>query len=206
MFPEKTIYLITDGTITPENFTEKKNGLRRLLQTAVAHKINLIQLREKQIPARLVFELTAEAVKIAQNTATRILVNERADIALAAGAAGVQLTAQAIPADVVRRSFPKDFIIGVSTHTLAEAEAARRHKADFAVFGPVFATPSKTAWGEPQGLEKLGRVCSELSPFPVIAVGGIDETNYPQVFAAGARGFAAIRFLNDAQNFMNGKW
>ena len=91
-------------------------------------------------------------------------------------------------------------MIGVSTHTIEEAENAKKEGADFVTFSPVFDTPSKEKYGEPQGLEKLREVCEKLKTFPVIALGGIDETNYRQVLENGASGFAAIRFLNDEKN------
>ncbi len=98
----------------------------------------------------------------------------------------------------MRRSFPDNFIIGVSTHTLEEAENARQNGADFVTFSTIFSSPNK---GEAQGIEKLSEICEKLKPFPVIALGGIDETNYKSVLENGARGFAAIRFLNNPENF-----
>jgi thiamine-phosphate pyrophosphorylase len=198
--PPPLIYLITAGETTAENFRQKSEEILELLKKAVETKISLIQIREKNLPARLVFELTARASKITRDSNTKLLVNDRADIAFLAGADGVHLTAASLSAAAIRRSFPKDFIIGVSTHTLAEAENARRQKADFVTFSPIFQSPGK---GEPQGLEKLKEICAKLKPFPVIALGGIDETNYKKIPASGASGFAAIRFLNDAENLEN---
>ena len=191
------IYLITDGTANAANFTVKKTKILQLVKTAVETKISLIQIREKQIPARMVFEIVSEAVKIAKNTATKILVNDRADLALAANAGGVHLTAASLSAAVIRQNFPENFIVGVSTHTLDESEAAKKQGADFVTFSPVFHSPGK---GEPSGIERLAAVCRRLKPFPVIALGGIDETNYAEVLRSGASGFAAIRFLNDERN------
>lgn len=195
------VYLITSGETTAANFPEKSRSLLKLVETAVELKIDLLQIREKGLPARLVFGLIAAAVAIARNTSTKLLVNDRADIALAAGADGVHLTSASLPTAVVRENFPPPFVIGVSTHTFSEAEAARRSGADFAAFSPIYETPSKKNYGfPPQGLEKLKAACNGLKPFPVIALGGIDETNYRQVLEAGASGFAAIRFLNEAEN------
>ena len=191
------IYLITDGEATAENFEEKKAEILKLIKNAVQAKISLIQIREKQISARLVFELTAEAVKFTQNTDTKILMNDRADIALAANADGVHLTSRSLSAEVIRHNFPADFIIGVSAHTVESAEQAQNQDADFATFSSIFDSPNK---GNPQGLEKLREVCEKLKPFPIIALGGINETNYKSVLDNGASGFAAIRFLNDARN------
>lgn len=191
------IYLITDGAATAENFVEKKRKILELVETAVQAKISFIQIREKQISARLVFELAAEAAELTRRTATKLLVNDRADVALAAHADGVHLTAQSLSADIIRQNFPKDFIVGVSAHSTEKALCAQQQGADFVTFSPIFFSPGK---GAPQGIEKLREVCARLKNFPIIALGGIDETNSADVLAAGASGFAAIRFLNDIEN------
>lgn len=192
-----TIYLITEGNLTAEKFDEKKVQTLEIIKTAVENDISLIQIREKNLTARLVFRLASEAAKILKNSNTKLLVNDRADIALAANADGVHLTESSVSSEIIRRAFPKNFIIGVSTHSVAGAEKAKKQSADFVTFSPVFASPGK---GERQGLEKLKEVCATLKPFPVIALGGVDETNYESVLRSGAGGFAAIRFLNDFEN------
>src|SRR6185503_21304256 len=88
-----------------------------------------------------------------------------------------------------------DFLIGVSTHSLEEAKLARQGGADFAVFGPVFETAAKKEFGEPSGLIALSGVCSELSPFPILALGGVMMDNVAECIRAGAQGVAAIRML-----------
>ena len=180
-----------------QNFSQKKSQTLELIEIAAQNNISLIQIREKKLSARLVFEIARAAVKITQNTGTKLLVNDRADIALAANADGVHLTARSLSAGAIRRAFPKDFIIGVSTHTIEEAGNAKNQTADFVTFSPIFSTPNKDKL---QGVENLREVCEKLKPFPVIALGGIDETNYKSVLENGASGFAAIRFLNDAEN------
>ena len=147
----------------------------------------------------MVFELAAKAAGVTKNSNTKLLVNDRADIALAAGANGVHLTSNSISAEIIRANFPKDFIVGVSAHSLEDVETAKRRGANFATFSPVFATPSKAAYGAPQGIAKLREVSESVENFPVIALGGIDETNFREVLPV-ADGFAAIRFLNDAEN------
>jgi thiamine-phosphate pyrophosphorylase len=191
------VYLITKGEATAKNFSEKSAEILQLIEAAVRAEISLIQIREKQLPARLVFELTEKAALLTRNSQTKLLVNDRADIAFLAGADGVHLTSLSLAAETTRQSFPKDFIVGVSTHTFAEAESAKLQGADFITFSPIFNSPNK---GEPQSLNKLKELCRKLESFPVIALGGIDEANYQSVLAAGASGFAAIRFLNKAEN------
>jgi len=191
---EPLIYLITDGETTAANFTEKKPQILNLVEAAVQTKISLIQIREKKLSARLIFELASEVARLTQNTETKLLVNDRADIALAARADGVHLTSRSVSVAVIKRSFPKNFIVGVSAHTVAEAESAKGQGANFATFSPIFPSPGK---GESLGIEMLRTVCESLKPFPVIALGGINETNFKQILETGASGFAAVRFLNN---------
>ncbi|MEO8650366.1 MAG: thiamine phosphate synthase, partial [Acidobacteriota bacterium] len=124
-----------------------------------------------------------------------LLVNERADIALAAGADGVHLPSRAVKTTVLRRIVPPDLIIGISTHSADEVLRARDEGADFTVFGPVFESPGK---GEPVGLEELTAVCAAAEGFPILALGGVNEKNCTDVLDAGARGVAAIRALNES--------
>ena len=191
--PTPIIYPITSGTTrTPEDILP-------LVEAAVAAKVPLFQIREKNLSGRVLFELTARAAEITRGSDTRLLVNDRSDIARAAGADGVHLTSQSLPADVVRTIYGPEFLIGVSTHSLYEARAARAGGSNFVVFGPVFETESKREFGAPQGLCKLEEVTSELRGFPVIAIGGITLENAGACFEAGANGVAAIRLLNDAE-------
>lgn len=142
--------------------------------------------------ARVLYELAGRASEITHGSSTRLLVNDRFDVARAAGADGVHLTASSLPANVIREICDPDFLIGVSTHSLETAQAAAKAGADFVVFGPVFETESKRAFGAPQGLEKLREVSDALAGFPVLAIGGIDVENANECFRAGASGIAGI--------------
>ena len=144
----------------------------------------------------MLYELVARAVKITRGSLTKLIVNDRVDIALAAGADGVHLTSTSLPARVVRRICGPEFLIGVSTHSLETARDARDSSADFALFGPVFETESKRAYGPPQGLHKLQQITSDLQSFPVVAIGGITLDNAESCFAAGASGIAGIRLFD----------
>ncbi|HEX8354295.1 MAG TPA: thiamine phosphate synthase [Pyrinomonadaceae bacterium] len=200
--PRPITYLITGGrTSSPTTAADAEFGrLLALVRSAVEARVTLVQLREKGLTARDLFELARAAALVARGSATRVLVNDRADVARAAGCDGVHLTTRSLEAGVVRRSFGADFLIGVSAHTPPEARAARDGGADFAVFGPVFDTPSKRAYGAPVGLETLGEVARGLSPFPVVALGGVDEENAADVLRAGAAGVAGIRLFADGQS------
>ena len=140
----------------------------------------------------MLYDLTAQAVEITRGSNTRLLVNDRADIALAAGADGVHLTSRSLPPVVVRNICGPEFLIGVSTRSLAEVRAAQAAGADFVVFGPIFDTESKRVFGEPQGLDKLREVTMELGDFPVLAIGGITNENIAACVSAGASGIAGI--------------
>jgi len=170
-----------------------------LVAAAVAAHISLLQIREKNLSTRVLYDLTLQAATMTRGSKTRLLVNDRADVARSAGAAGVHLTGGSIEASIIRRTFGDDFLIGVSTHSLEEARAARDARADFAVFGPVSETASKRVYGEPLGLEKLEQVATALTPFPVLALGGVTLGTADDCFRAGASGIAAIRLMNDPQ-------
>jgi thiamine-phosphate pyrophosphorylase len=193
------LYLITSGQTNARTTpaTEDFAKLLQLVQAAVAAGIDFVQIREKKLPAKVLYELTVKAVAITTASATRLLVNDRADIAAAARADGVHLTTTSLPASVVRAAFGNDFLIGVSTHSMQEAIDAGEQGADFIVFGPVFKTISKSELGNPQGVEQLRLVCREVKPFPVVALGGVTTANVAACLAAGAQGVAAIDMFHD---------
>jgi thiamine-phosphate pyrophosphorylase len=195
-------YLITGGESSSATRPESEESRRLLahVRAAVGARVTLVQLREKELNARALFELAAAAARVARGSGTRVLVNDRADIARAAGCDGVHLTTRSLEAAVVRRAFGQEFLIGASAHTFDEARAAREGGADFAVFGPVFDTPSKRAYGPPVGLEALAEAARELSPFPLVALGGVGEDEVEGVLKAGAAGVAGIRLFADGQS------
>lgn len=192
------LYLITEGATrratTPAS--EDFKCVLALISAAVAAHISLVQIREKNLSARTLHQLTTRAAELTRGSSTRLLVNDRADIASAAGADGVHLTTLSLKAKIVRRAFGPGLLIGVSTHTLEEAHAAREEGADFATFGPVFDTPSKRIYGPPAGLENLRRACTALAPFPLLALGGMTVENAGGALHAGACGVAAIRLFS----------
>ena len=196
---KKLIYLITKGSLTRENYHLGSQETLKIIEKAVESRIHLIQIREKLLPVKMVFDLLCSALKIAENTDTKILANDRIDIALAANAHGVHLTSKSLPTNKVRAAVPENFLIGVSTHTHRDAARAKDEGADFATFSHIFPTASKSDSCNPKGLNELQRVCRALSPFPIVALGGISETNYESVLDNGARGFAAITFLNNSR-------
>lgn len=195
--PRPLIYLITSGETTERTTpaAEEFSGVLQLVQAAVSAQIDLVQIREKNLTASVLYQLASSAAGITRGSATKLLINDRSDIAAAAGADGVHLTTSSLPTAVVRQAFGNGFLIGVSTHSLDEARLARQDGADFVVFGPVFETPTKKDFGEPPGLTGLASACSELFPFPVLALGGVSIGNVAECIRAGAQGVAAIRML-----------
>lgn len=154
---------------------------------AITEGVDMIQVREKDLPGGELFDLVSKIRDLAAGTKTRVLVNDRLDVALAAGVEGVHLPSNGLPA---RRVRPLVKLLGVSVHTLEEAMAAESAGADFAVFGPVFDTPGKRA----VGLEPLRKVASSIK-IPVLAIGGITLERTKDVLAAGAAGIAGIRLF-----------
>ena len=155
--------------------------------------IGALQIREKSLDDRAVLELAREARAALPNAV--ILVNGRLDIALAAGADGAHLPADGVPIDALRRRFGPGVLLGRSTHTFEEVEAALREGADYVTFGPVYPTPSKERYGPPRGLDELARA-SRL-PIPVYALGGVTLSRFGEVAAAGAAGVAGIRLFQE---------
>lgn len=159
------------------------------IERAVAASVDLIQIREKDLPARELLVLVRKAVRLTAASRTRVLVNGRADVALAAGADGVHLPAGGIYPGEWRRILPPGFLVGVSCHSVEELQLAAA--ADFAVYGPIFATPGK---GPAIGLAAL-REAARASPIPIFALGGITPENAQSCVDAGAVGTAAIRMF-----------
>lgn len=183
--------LITRGLATDDDDASREMVMKAV-RLGVKHDVSLIQIREKQLSGRSLFRLVETAVEITRESATKLLVNDRADIAAAAGADGVHVPSDSLPSGVIRKAFPH-LLIGCSVHTSDAAEEAAADRADFVIFGPVFPTPGKKA----SGVAGLEDVCRRLQGFPVIAIGGIDAGNLGEVLTAGAAGIAAIRAMNE---------
>jgi thiamine-phosphate diphosphorylase len=172
------------------------------IRNGIACGVDWIQIREKDLPTRELLSVAGEAVAAAAGTATRIVVNDRLDLALAAGAGGIHLGGESMPlADVVRwcraGNAPARFLVGASCHHIEEAIAAQRAGADYIFFGPIFATASKLRFGPPQGTERLAEVCRHVR-IPVLAIGGVNAENAASCFQVGAAGIAAIRLFQEA--------
>ena len=159
---------------------------------AVRAGVDVIQVRERDLPDRQLAALVRRIVDVTVGTHTRVVVNDRADIAIVAGAAGVHLRGDSPPASRVRELTPEGFLIGRSVHSLAEVDAAVADGGcDYLLFGTVFPSSGKPDGHRVAGLDELARACRR-SPLPVIAIGGMTEDRAAAVRAAGAAGFAAV--------------
>ena len=180
------LYVVTDRQQTAGR------SLDEVLVAAARGGAGAIQLREKDLSARDLYALGMRLQEALLPYHIPLLINDRLDVALALDSAGVHLAGHSLPTAQVRRILGPHKLIGVSTHSLEEAQQAAAEGADFVVFGPVFTTPSKMAYGPPQGLQQLAAVVRHTS-IPVLAIGGIELANLPQVMATGAYGVAMIR-------------
>lgn len=182
------------------------DALLQHIENAAAAGIDLIQIREKDLNARELLELTRHALASIHRTTAqnegeqpKIIINDRIDVAVAGGAAGVHLSTASVPvAEAVNwvraGNAPGNFYVGVSCHSVADAIAAERAHINYIFFGPVYETPSKASFGKPQGIDKLAEVCRSVT-IPVLAIGGITEANASACVKAGASGVAAIRMF-----------
>lgn len=172
------------------------------VQQAIRAGVDLVQIREKDLATRELLGLAMSAVETARQAGmagTRVVVNDRLDVALAAAAHGVHLGTTSMPAQVVRGIVSSDFLVGVSCHSLEEALAAESAGADYLVLGPIFETPSKLAYGPPLGLEKLREVTARVK-IPVLALGGITRERVKPCLEKGAAGIAGIRIFQDCES------
>jgi thiamine-phosphate pyrophosphorylase len=181
--PEASLTLVSDRRRLPGG------DLPAAAAAAARAGIDYIQVREKDLPDGELARLASSIVRAVAGTRARVLVNGRPDVAVVAGADGVQLPEEGLPVAAVKRSFPR-LVVGASRHSLEGARRAEAEGADFVLLGPIFATPGKE--GRALGLGALAEVAGALR-VPVHAIGGVSEANAARARSAGARGLAAIR-------------
>ena len=167
-----------------------------MVRAALAGGARLVQLREKDLDGGDLLALAEPLVADCHEVGAQLLVNDRIDVALAAGADGVVLPSDSFPTPVARRLLGRAATIGRSTHGSEEVEVAARAGCDFVLFGPVYATPAKAAFGPPQGLERLREASAR--GIATFAVGGVTAATAAAALATGAHGVAVIREVMSA--------
>jgi thiamine-phosphate pyrophosphorylase len=180
-------------------FDEVRRRLLQQVREAVDAGVDLIQLREGDLPAAALADLARDFVAAARGTATRVLVNDRLDVALACGAGGVHLRADSMGADAVRRIAPPGFLVTRSVHRADEA--ARAGAVDYLVAGTVFASLSKPAGASLLGVDGLAAIV-RAAGVPVLAIGGITTERIEAVRRAGAAGIAGIGLFVESSGRM----
>jgi thiamine-phosphate pyrophosphorylase len=180
------VHLVTDAALVPDLAAHLERVLPGLPPGRVA-----VHLREKALPGAALLALARALASACHAHGQLLLVNERVDVALAGGADGVHLPVTGVGPAEARRLLGPAALVGVSCHSAAEVARGRAGGADYATFGPVWATPSKARYGPPVGLERL-REASRLG-LPLLALGGVEPGLVPQALAAGAAGVAVLR-------------
>lgn len=165
------------------------------IRLAIDAGVDFIQIREKDLSGKELYDLAVHARRVASGRQVKVLMNDRLDVALAARLDGVHLGQQSLPPEEIRRvCSSRHFIIGVSAHSVEEVDRLRGQDISFVTFGPVFYTPSKAAYGEPVGMQAL-QAAVRRTNIPVLALGGINRQNYRDCLTHGAAGIAAIRLF-----------
>jgi thiamine-phosphate pyrophosphorylase len=195
------LYYITDRRQLSPNDDEAKELLLDCIRAAAKAGVDGIQLRELDLSTRELTELGKRALEIIRSadSATRLLINSRSDIAIACGADGAHLRSDDLSPAEARAAFMQAGfmrpVIGVSCHSVAEVELAEGHGADFAVFGPVFEKDGQAA---KTGILALHQACHRQAakpPMPVVALGGVSVGNAAECLRTGAAGVAGIRLF-----------
>ena len=190
---EFDLYLVTDRKLA------EQGNLIHTVRCALDGGVRAIQLREKDLSTFALYRLAEQTQELCERYHAELYINDRIDIALAVGAAGVHLGHSSIPPTAARKLLGAARKIGVSTHSLADARSAEASGADFIAFGPVYYTPSKAPYGQPQGIEALKKILENVA-LPVYAIGGIKEENLKETMLTGCRGVALISAIMGAKD------
>lgn len=191
--PDYSVYLVTDRPLAGAR------SLESIVRAAVAGGVSIVQIREKSLSSRAFLEAAQALRYLLDELGRPLIVNDRLDIALACGAAGVHLGQEDLPCAEARRIAGSELLIGVSVSTAAEAVAAERDGADYLGVSPVFPTPTKTDTPPAVGLDGLRDIRAATS-LPLVAIGGIHPTNAAEVIRAGADGVAVVSAIMAAPN------
>ncbi|MBI3894707.1 MAG: thiamine phosphate synthase [Acidobacteria bacterium] len=174
-----------------------EKALQEKVRAAFSAGADYLQVREKDLPGGRLTNLVRILLSLPEKRKTRLLVNERLDVAIACGADGVHLPTDSVPLPVVRARGGEALLAGISCHSVEQLEVAVQQKASYVLLGPIFETPSKPG-AKPLGLSLLAQGCRR-SPVPVFALGGVNLENASACVQAGAAGIAGIRLFQQAQ-------
>lgn len=188
-----TYYLITDRSQCASD------SLETHIDKACGAGLKAVQLREKDLSDKELFELAKKLRKVTERYNTKLFINDRVDIALMVGADGVHAREDSMSVDEIKKVNNNDLWVGRSTHSLESAKQAEKNGADFILFGPIFDTPSKRKYGRPKGLVALQEI-KHFMKIPVFAVGGIDLDKAERCLDYNADGLAGISSVMRAEN------
>lgn len=188
-----SLYLVTDRSLSRGRATVE------IVRAAVAGGVTCVQLREKSCGTREFIEEARALVAVLRDRGVPLIVNDRVDVALAAGAAGVHLGQRDMALADARRLGPPGWIIGISAESVEDAIRAEKEGADYIGVSPVFATPTKTDHATPLGLEGLRAIRAAVK-IPLVAIGGIQMANARDVIRAGADGLAVVSAIASADS------
>ena len=180
-----SLYLVTDRALA------RGRPLADVVRAAVAGGVTCVQLREKDASAREFAAAARELLALLRPLGVPLIVNDRIDVALAAGADGVHVGQQDLSVADARRLGPPGWIVGVSAESVADAARAERDGADYVGASPVFATPTKADHAPPLGLAGL-RALRAATKLPLVAIGGLHAGNARETIRAGADGLAVV--------------
>ena len=179
--------------------TQPRLGHADVARICVRLGVRMLQLREKHLPDRELLTVARQMRRITAGTATRLIVNDRPDIAALCGADGLHLGQNDISLEEARRIVGPDMMIGLSTHNIAQARAAMALDVSYIGFGPIWPTPAKATPDPAVGTAQLGQLL-RFAHVPVVAIGGIFPENIDEVIAAGAHNIALVRYLMDTSD------
>ena len=185
------LYLVTDRGLCGQRLLEE------VVINAVKGGVAYVQLREKEISTRLFVEEAREIKKLLEPYKVPLIINDRVDVALACGAEGVHIGQEDMPYEIVRRLMGTKAIIGLSVETWEDVVASQGFDVSYIGISPIFATPTKTDTKSPWGLDGLAKI-KAFSPHPLVAIGGINESNIKEVVKAGADCIAVVSAICEA--------
>ena len=185
------LYIIISNPVLPYS---------KIAEICVKHNIRYLQLREKHLDDKSLLAIAKDIKSITKNSETKFIVNDRIDICLLSDADGLHLGQEDISFLDAKSLLPKNKIIGLSTHNTEQAKTAINFNPDYIGFGPVYKTPTKQKPDPVTGCKKLKEVIS-ITELPVVAIGGIDDTNILEVAKSGAKNICMVRYFMSTPDF-----